>query len=640
MLCGAHYDDEAGDSVALDYVRDTLLPTAAKTGAPTVVLGGKFTAALLLDAAEYVEYFGQEFLNALAAAGTIEFWVKPGYSGSPGLQQTFVYIVKDGGLIDRASIWHTASGFLQLYINGSAGTVIASISQAWAPTAGIWYHMAASWADAKARLYVGGAEIDAVSMTGARAGSANYMAVGYDKSSSVAQDYLLDELAVFDEAQYEVPFTPPTAPYDMTPATLDNPSFEVAATQGGVDVVVLPASWDIDAAAVKFSPATFGPPNYWAESFDALWMGNEDTIDEFAPGDLDAAVFGADPVTVYDSFETQWMGNEDALFDFTQDDLTAAEFSSSAVEYEAFDTEWPARHPVADSRWITATAVSQVPAEVHARLNLIKAQYNPHVGDATVHTAADSANTITSADASDLATAITLATELWTDCWTHMLDVALDYHLADTGQAMKKPTLAAAVYPPTDYVGLQAVALLLTIYVDLHFTWLDNAGPGLYEEFDPTLTNIFAYPLAGGFEGGITKENFEQKWMDNETAISEFDPGDLYAAEFLTDVGTEKFESFEQEIALEVILGAASEGAPQDIEDSLRVRVTITGTFVASVIVRARREGSTSWIDIDTAYGPGDVDVPVGYAAIRMYTDAYTSGTPVAKWKWGPMLTR
>jgi hypothetical protein len=637
MLAGAHYDDEAGDTVALDYVRDTLAPTASKTGAPTVVVSGKFDAALLLDAAEYVEYDGTEFLNALGTTGTVEAWIKPGYSGSPSTQQNFVYIVEDGGFVDRVSIWHTASGFLELYVNGSAGTVIASVSKSWTPTAGTWYHIAASWNASTAWLWANGTEQGNASVTGARAGTANYLAIGYDKSAAVAQDFTLDELAVFDTALYTTAFTPPAAAWDMTPAGLYNPSFEIPATQDGAEIVALPDGWGLNPAAVENAAATFGPPIFFVETFEALWSGNEDYIQAFAPSDLEAALFGTDPITVYDSFETEWSGNEDYIQAFIPENLVAAEFSSSADEHESFEKEWPARHPVADSRWITATLPSTTPSVIHARLNEIKDTYNLHIADAGVHTAADSTNTIVAADATDLATSITLAVEMWADCWTHMLDVALAYHLAYTRREMKKPSLAAEVFPPTTYDHLQAVAFLLTVALDMHFTWLDNAGPGAYEAFDPTATNIFAFPISAS---GGQRESFETQWKGNQDYIDEFIPANLVAAEFITNGSPDEFESFEAAIDLEVVLGASSEGAPQDVDDTLRVRVTISGTFVATLVVRARRKGSTSWTDIDTAYGPGDVDVPSGYEAIRMYTDAYTSGTPTAVWKWGVMETR
>ncbi len=90
-------------------------------------------------------------------------------------------------------------------------------------------------------------------------------------------------------------------------------------------------------------------------------------------------------------------------------------------------------------------------ALVYAFANDFKAKWNAHVGDASQHTSgADSTNVITSANATNLATLITLITEAITDYTAHEADSQLAsswaYHAA---KATDTRQLASAV-PPTN----------------------------------------------------------------------------------------------------------------------------------------------------------------------------------------------
>jgi hypothetical protein len=411
----------------------------------------------------------------------------------------------------------------------------------------------------------------------------------------------------------------------------DNKSFETAKTVSGIDVENIPADWDHHAAASDWIAAEFDAPQQYVESFEALWDSNQDAISEFDTGDLTPANFGTDPQTNYEDFETQWDSNEDAISEFTSGQLTEADFNAAADDADGCEKEWESRHVKVDTaRLVTEVFIDETPLIIYGRLNEIKADYNLHIPDAAVHTAADTTNAVTSADATDLATAITLATELWTDCWLHILDSGLAYHRATVAQMVKPGD--SAFYPPTTYPHLRDLANFLTLYVNVHFRWSDNAMA--VSEFDPDgSTNIYASLSQALFGGSLSAEGFEQDWDSNETAIAEFTGGDLTAAAWLRDGGTDDYEGFERLLSMEAPTPGA--GAPLDISSTHTARVEITGTFVATLQVQVRRAGVASWLTVDEATAPETIEVPVGYDEVRINVSSYTSGSPAAALGWG-----
>ncbi|MCP4573335.1 MAG: hypothetical protein GY838_13350 [bacterium] len=420
---------------------------------------------------------------------------------------------------------------------------------------------------------------------------------------------------------------------------ISNPSFETALQQSGVDIESVPADWTDSSAAVGLDTATFGPPYEWAETFEALWDGNEDAITAFVPAThLTAASFGSGlQQTVYDSFEQLWPDNEDAISAFTLGDISAATFGSTSAAFDSFETEWPARHPVADtSRLITESFIGSTPGDVHSRLNEIKATFNAHRADAAVHSAADSTNIVSSPDATDLASSILLVGEMHVDCWAHITDGALAWHRPDFAGALSSPTFTT----PSTYSDCGEFANYLMIGMNLHFTWADNAGPGFFTAYDVTFANIYAAPAPAQIAPAGSTESFETNWQSNETSTTAFAGigTDLAAAGFFTGGAANTYESFETEITLQALAGPGY-GTPLDINPGSGVRVTISGTFVATLVLQVRRPGSTTWLDWDTATAPGDIDVDEGYSAVRIRTLVYTSGTPAAKLKWRPIET-
>ena len=63
------------------------------------------------------------------------------------------------------------------------------------------------------------------------------------------------------------------------------------------------------------------------------------------------------------------------------------------------------------------------------------------------------------------------------------------------------------------------------------------------------------------------------------------------------------------------------------------VSVSISGTFVATLVPQRSLDGGQTWADDDTSYtAPAEINIiPTEGALYRVYCSAYTSGTAVIK---------
>ncbi|NUP13763.1 MAG: hypothetical protein HOW73_47610 [Polyangiaceae bacterium] len=77
-------------------------------------------------------------------------------------------------------------------------------------------------------------------------------------------------------------------------------------------------------------------------------------------------------------------------------------------------------HIAADATNVVSSANASDQATANTLLNEIKADYNTHIASTSFHPTADATNAIAAANASDLATSITLVNELYTDINAHM----------------------------------------------------------------------------------------------------------------------------------------------------------------------------------------------------------------------------
>lgn len=203
----------------LDYVRDGGSNVASPTGNPAIVSSGKFSNALdLIDATpSSLRFSGSGLIDGVVQTGTISFWVKPNYTGSPSVQQNFFFSTQYGGYTNRISIWHTASGVLQAYINGSS--FIGGITNAWSPTSGTWYHIELDFdvTSGASRLFVDGTQVGStLTATGTRGTTANSIEIGANNGSTSVNAFVIDEFLVYDTVQNTTNFTPPTSEMDLS----------------------------------------------------------------------------------------------------------------------------------------------------------------------------------------------------------------------------------------------------------------------------------------------------------------------------------------------------------------------------------------------------------------------------------------
>lgn len=120
---------------------------------------------------------------------------------------------------------------------------------------------------------------------------------------------------------------------------------------------------------------------------------------------------------------------------------------------------------------------------VIALLNDIKAKYNAHIPSTTYHSSADTVNSVTSSDATDLATAITLANEIKTDYNNHRDE--------------------AGVHPTDDTVNIVSAAdatnlsTLFTLANDIRTQYEAHRASTTYHLVADT-TNVIAVAAVGG----------------------------------------------------------------------------------------------------------------------------------------------
>ena len=403
-----------------------------------------------------------------------------------------------------------------------------------------------------------------------------------------------------------------------------NPSFEDA----DGDTVAWPESWTSYFVALVWGYRDFGAPYRYVESFSYGWDDNQDSLDEFEPADIDSRLFGAD-LDSYDGFEKEW-GNDVVYDEWPADE--DKEFDLAGDTVEDFEEEWPSRHAVIDTRRIPMTTLPDGgdPASVHTALNATKSMYGLHIDDATVHDTADTTNTITSANATDLSSSVALVNEMWVDCWAHIDDSGPSWHRPYGVVEIYKPTLAE--YPASTYNDCATLAIALMLKLNIHAEWANNSGDGYVDEYDSFTPPITAYRslLLDAFTGG--HETYESDWDDNQDWLDEFDPGDLDYFDFQADGSPVTVEDFDTKLTLSFPSASATAGAEVALSPTLASQVECGGTFSGTAYVQTRNAGSATWVSrSEVTTVPVTVKLGAGYEAVRMYTETYTSGSPTAQ---------
>lgn len=225
LLVLGRYDDFSGQTFTLDYIRDGGSPTITTNGTPAITASSKFgSGALELHgggSSENVDYSGANVIDGLVQTGTVEFFVKPNYSGTPSqAQYYYVSCLVHGSSNNLISIYHTGAGALFAVWSDSTGVTIGTIlSSGFNPTAGTYYHISFNM-DVTAgatRLFLDGTQLSTTNTnTGTRSATSQLLRFGASNTSYAPQpDFTIDSLRIYDTVQRTGTFTPPTAEYSL-----------------------------------------------------------------------------------------------------------------------------------------------------------------------------------------------------------------------------------------------------------------------------------------------------------------------------------------------------------------------------------------------------------------------------------------
>lgn len=135
-------------------------------------------------------------------------------------------------------------------------------------------------------------------------------------------------------------------------------------------------------------------------------------------------------------------------------------------------------------------------------------------------------------------------------------------------------------------------------------------------------------------------EDYEEEWNANEDRITVFVPAThLVSAQYAKLIGTDDFDGFEIELFVATPT-AVETGTPLNIDPTQGFRIDVSGTFVATLDIQTRRQGSGTFVTQVTVTGtdaPTTLDLPAGSEAVRVDVTAYTSGTAVTKFLWASL---
>lgn len=411
-------------------------------------------------------------------------------------------------------------------------------------------------------------------------------------------------------------------------AEIDNPSFET----GQAASPHLPEDWDETHTSLMWEQGGW-------DNYERGWSDNEDSLAAFDDDDdLEGANYSSELLPA-ETYELEWLDNENAVDEWPASE-ERAEYGEALDEFEDYEGEWPARHRVKDTQALTATFfdTSNRPT-LHARLNHIKAVYNTHGADAAVHLVADATNVITSPDASDEASSVTLMNEIWVDMWLHISDGSLVWHLADTLFSLIAPTDSG--YPGADYGDVERAVLLANVALGLHLSWADNTGPGNISAFTST---VLGQPLYSVALPGVS-DDYEAGWRDNETSIPAFIDGvNNEAAEYVKEIAfglvTEPVETYEPRLIMNYATSSTTPGDEVLIDPTGMVRISQDNAHPAGAEfwVQTRSRGSALWVTRHViTSGPLHCDLDPGFIAVRVWTETWAAGTPDFRLVWRPM---
>jgi hypothetical protein len=226
LILGTHLDNDAW---WLDWTinDDPRGYTTSGTAAALDIINKKFgdaSAAFVLLNQDLI-YSGNTSVGTMTQTGCISFWVLPGYFGTPSSDQVFFYCGNSAVWTNGISIWHkTGTGNLEARIVDSSAVQIDLLSAAWAPRDDQWYHLELNFdiTAGSSKLFVDGAVHATATNTGTRTSAGTTMMLGgYPPGGIGTNDFLLDELLMYNAVQHTTTFSPPTSAallgYDSDP---------------------------------------------------------------------------------------------------------------------------------------------------------------------------------------------------------------------------------------------------------------------------------------------------------------------------------------------------------------------------------------------------------------------------------------
>ncbi len=220
-----------GSSTATSYLGATYGP------------GGKFDNQLILsnNDARYITYLSED--NITLQSGSISFWVKPKYSGSPINNQVFLKIHNSIDNENKLEIKHKTTGQLNVVAYNSLGVIIFDQDfGTFTPNSTFLYNIELNFNinDGETRLFVDGNQLGSTqTSTGTRTDTLTIIQLG----DQLLNNYFdIDEFVIYNEILHTTNFTPSNVELPQIIPYADDYEFKLKINNiynnGGNDIIV------------------------------------------------------------------------------------------------------------------------------------------------------------------------------------------------------------------------------------------------------------------------------------------------------------------------------------------------------------------------------------------------------------------
>ena len=187
--------------------------TAAKFGGGSLELVGSEEKRISYDVAN---------ISSITQIGTIDFFVKSNYDGTPSTRTTFLDIYNGTTDNNRITIYHEVDGNLYFRIYDQNGSLVVNVNFAWSFNSSNWYNFAFNF-DLNAgasRAFIDGAQYGLTDTnTGTRVALVGgYLGVG--STTPAISDSYIDDFAIFSVVRNTANYTIRNIAYTGTEASL------------------------------------------------------------------------------------------------------------------------------------------------------------------------------------------------------------------------------------------------------------------------------------------------------------------------------------------------------------------------------------------------------------------------------------